>query len=311
MKIGLALGGGGARGIAHIGVLKVLEEEGIKVSVICGTSIGSIIAVKYANHPSWEKLWQDINYAIREKYLKELSSMFKEKVKKNPLEQLFEFIKIGKTYARLFTSTSIIGEKEYIEGLKVILKDEYNKNIEDLLLKTAVISLDIITGREVVITRGNILSSVAASSAIPGIFPPIQLRGMLLVDGGWVDVIPSSICYMLGADFVIGVNVSKDLESSEPIKNSMSIILRSDEIARFYLCEMRRDEMDVLIEPDVGDYYWNDFDKANEIFERGVMATKNLLRHIKTKMLFKKLNPLNKRKKNSIEKIKKIKPVVV
>ncbi|MGB9668254.1 MAG: patatin-like phospholipase family protein [Thermosulfidibacteraceae bacterium] len=311
MKIGLALGGGGARGIAHIGVLKVLEEEGIDISVICGTSIGSIIAVKYAYNPNWKALWDDIREVLKDEYLVKLSLLFKEKATRNPLKQILEFIRIGKTFARMFTSRGIVNLDDYKTGMGVILKDVKDKNIEDLNLKTAVTSVDIESGKEVIITRGKVLDAVCASSAIPGIFPPIEVKGRLLIDGGWIDVIPSTVCYLLGADFVIGVNVGKDIERGEKIRNSMDVILRADEIARFFLCEMRMDEMDFVIEPDIGCYYWNDFDKIEEIFEKGIIATKKVISRIKRKIWMKRMLLINRKKEQALKTLKKIDPVVI
>lgn len=309
MKIGLALGGGGARGIAHIGVLKVLEEEGIIPSTITGTSIGAIIAAKYSLTRSWKILWEELKEILDTKHIKRLSELFKEKVKKNPVDHLIEVIKLGKTYAKLFTTTSIVGEKEYLSGVENLIR--VSLDIDELPLKIGIVAMDLISAREVLITRGNLKKAIAASCAIPGIFPPIELEEMLLVDGGWIDLVPGLACYILGADFVIGVNVSKDIEVSNPIKNSIDVITRADEISRYYLSLLRKSEADVTIEPEVGNFYWNDFDRVDEIFKMGEEATRKLIPIIRKKVTMAKLNPFRNLKRKVMIKLNIINPVVI
>ncbi|MBU1049809.1 patatin-like phospholipase family protein [Candidatus Bipolaricaulota bacterium] len=178
-KIGLALGSGGARGSAHTGVLKVLEAEGIPISMVAGSSIGSLIGATLA-------------VGI-------------------PLEQI-EQEWLDTTAARVFRSflptlprSGLSSGNELKKYLKQLLGDA---RIEDLAMPYAAVACDIDTGEAVILKKGSLVSAVRASTAIPGIFQPVRLGDRLLVDGGLVNPVPIKVCRDLGADFVIAVDIT-------------------------------------------------------------------------------------------------------
>jgi predicted acylesterase/phospholipase RssA len=177
-KIGYALGGGSARGLAHIGVLKVLEEKGIYPDVVAGTSIGAIIGALYAGGH-----------------------------KPNEMEQLV----LGLNWKKLisladmtFPVSGLFQGKKVVSLLKSIIGD---LNFEQLQYAFSCVATNIINGEQVVLKEGSLVEAVRASISIPGIFTPVLISGAYLVDGGLVNTVPVSICREMGADFVIGINV--------------------------------------------------------------------------------------------------------
>jgi NTE family protein len=177
-KIGIALGGGGARGYFHIGVLSVLEEYNIHPHIIAGTSMGSIIGALYAGDLSAEEIKQ---------------------------------MAVGMDWRKLITLADIIVPLSgLIRGgrvtslLKSIVKA---RTFAQLKKNFACVATDLNTGEQVVLNDGSLIEAVRASCSIPAIFTPVKLKGRYLIDGGLVNVVPVSVCHDMGADFVIGVNV--------------------------------------------------------------------------------------------------------
>ncbi len=302
MKAALVLGGGGARGIAHIGVLKFLEEQGFVPDIICGTSIGAIIGGKYALVPSWKVVWEDLNKALESEAFERASSEFMDETdKKNPFQEFLNIISKGIAYSKALTTTSLVSEKAFTDALREFFPQ--NSLIEETRIPFAAVATDLLSGKEVVITRGPILKAVAASSAIPGIFPPVKWKGMLLSDGGWVDVLPAMAAYMLGADVIIGVWVGRNISVHDELNNAFDVVYRADDIARHYLNWLRKEECHVTVEPKVGNYLWNQFSAKDELFELGYQAAKESWRDIQK--LLNKPKLLRLFKDNTKENLKK------
>ncbi len=297
MKIALALGGGGARGLSHVGVLKVLEENGIIPDIICGTSIGAIIGGKYAHIPSWKTVWEDVLRAIEGEAFKRAGmELFEEEdEKKNPFHEFLKVIEKGILYSRAIASTSLVSYKAYIEAIKDFFGRDFF--IEETRMPFAAVATDLITGAEVILSRGSMVKAVAASSAIPGIFPPIEWNNFLLVDGGWTEVMPSTCARLMGADFVIGVWIGRDISEFLGVHNSFEVVSRADEITRHYLGVLRKQECDFIIEPDVGKFVWSDFDKKEEIFKKGEEAASESIERLKKIIKMKRLTTLFKKKR--------------
>lgn len=185
-RIGLALGGGAARGWAHVGVLQALEEAGLKVACVAGTSAGALVGAVYASG------------RLRE--FEDLSEQMDWK------KVLYFFSDISFARAGL-----VDGEKV----CKMIRKYTSGRNIEDLPLPFQAVAADIMTGEEVVLDRGEIIDAVRASIAFPGIFTPVKIQNRLLVDGGIVNPVPVRVVREMGADFVIAVDLNHDRMSPE------------------------------------------------------------------------------------------------
>lgn len=182
-KIGLALSGGGARGLSHIGVLKVLRRENIPINCIAGTSMGSIMAAFYAVGFSIEEM-EDI--ALRFSHVRELAKL----------------IDISPTRRGLLEGQRV---REYFRHLF-----ERDYKIQNLDLPIAINAVDLKSGDEVVMKSGSLLTAMFASFAVPGIFSPVEVNGKLLIDGGVLNNLPVDHAWNLGPDFVIGVDVEQD-----------------------------------------------------------------------------------------------------
>ena len=185
-RIGLALGGGAARGWAHVGVLQALEEAGLEVSCIAGTSAGALVGAVYASGRLRE--FEDLS-----------EHMDWKKV-------LYYFSDISFARAGL-----VDGEKV----CKMLRKYTTARNIEDLPRPYGAVTTDILTGEEVVLDRGEIIDAVRASIAFPGIFTPVKIGNRLLMDGGIVNPVPVNVVRDMGADFVIAVDLNHDRMSPE------------------------------------------------------------------------------------------------
>jgi len=289
LKVGLALGGGGARGLAHIGVLKVLERENIPIDLITGTSMGAIIGGVYA-------LKKDISAIekIAEKYSKisefNIDLSFGEKEKKDKpffLKKMSDFLKRGYIL-------NLELRRKYIndgEGVKKIIKDLVgDKAFTDTKIPFAAVAADLVKGEKVIIRKGKLFDALLASASIPGMFPPVILDKKILVDGGIVDVVPIEAAQSLGANFVIGVNVGQTIKKRVEFDNAVEIFFRSDSITSAELRKLQLSFADIIITPKVGRFHWSDFSKPEKCVREGEIAAQNIILELKKKL--KKAKPI-------------------
>jgi NTE family protein len=261
-KVGLALGGGAARGLAHIGVLEVLEKEGIPVDMIAGTSAGAAIGALYAqgkNASAIKTLALDLNW-------KRLASLVDLALPK----------------------TGFIQGKKMKEQLKSIIGGDIK--FSDLKIPFACVATDIKTGEEIVISQGSVLDGIRASISIPAIFTLAKQEGRYLVDGGLVNPIPVSVLKNQGADFIIAVNVTADAvnrtnwgkKAKEP--TIFNVIMQSIYISTHSLVKSSLDGADIVIEPDLADIPYGDFQRAKECIPRGALAAQGIIQEIKRQL---------------------------
>ena len=288
LKVALALGGGGARGLAHIGVLKVLERENIPIDIITGTSMGAIIGGVYA-------LKKDISAIekVAEKYSKisefNIDFSFNEKGEKDKsffLKKMSDFLKKGYIL-------NLELRRKYIndgEGVKKIIKELVDdKTFSDTKIPFATVAADLVKGEKVILNQGKLFDALLASSSIPGMFPPVILDKKILVDGGIVDVVPIGVAQSLGANFVIAVSVSQTIKKRTEFSNAVEIFFRSDSITSAELRKLQLSFADVLITPKVGRFHWSDFSKPEQCIREGEMATQDAISELKQKL--KKIQP--------------------
>ncbi len=259
-KIGLALSGGAARGLAHIGVLEVLRKEGIPIDMIAGTSAGAVAGAVYA----WN---QDI------------TRMKKEVLAVNWLK-IAPLIDLS-----LFKGGLIKGKK--IKGLLASYVGG-NTKFSDLKIPFACVASDIETGEEVVIDRGSVPDALRASISIPGIFAVVKHEGRYLVDGGLTTPVPVEVVKQMGADFIIAVNVTPDVSNRvRKIRKEPSIfhvIMQSIYITTYAMAQYNLEDADIVIEPDLSYIGTGDFQKARELISRGKQAARNAIPEIKRKL---------------------------
>lgn len=246
-KIGLALGGGGARGFAEIGVLRVLEQEKIPIDVVVGTSVGSLIGAIYAD--SGRVLDAEfIAIAINE-------------------EDIFDF----KAFS-FFSGGFVKGEK-----LESFINTRLrSKNIERMKIPYGAVAVDLRTGQSVLFDRGPVARAVHASCAIPGVFVPVEIGGRVFADGGVTDPIPVDFAINKGADVVIAVAIAPALPPIAP-KNPIEIAFHAVTIMSSEIGVLGVKNADVVIHPDVGNVAYDDFTQKKRLIEAGEKATRAAL----------------------------------
>lgn len=247
-RVGLALGGGFARGIAHIGVIRVLEANDIPIDVICGTSVGALVAATYASGtPLGEMERQGAETHFRDFGRWTISRM--GMASNERLEH----------YMHKFTTKHLFSE------MKVPL---------------AVVATDLISGHTVYFTEGEIGPALRASCAYPGLFLPVEYNGHILVDGFLTELVPSVAARKLGADVVIAVHLEPGLLDAAP-RNTIEIISRSFSILQSSAVQSWRAATDVLIEPNVHHILWDQFSKTPQLVAAGESAAHDAVPKIK------------------------------
>jgi NTE family protein len=255
-KIGLALSGGATRGAAHIGVLQVLEREGIRPSFVAGTSAGALVGAAYcAGIP-----------------LEEISRMFLKMSWPTLLKpSIFRPLS-------LFDTTPM---EEYIR------KNIGDCEFKDLQIPFSAIACDIVTGERVILNNGPLAPAARASAAIPGLFSPVEIDGRLLVDGGTVDNFPALQVKAMGADYVIGVDLSKSQDSGRRPTNPFDVLLDMINIMQARSAVADASECNCYIRPDVSKFSSWTFGDAEQIMAAGVAAADYVLPQLRKELLRK------------------------
>ncbi|MFH0948505.1 MAG: patatin-like phospholipase family protein [Elusimicrobiota bacterium] len=302
-KVGLALGGGGARGLAHIGVLRVLEKNGIKPDFVAGTSIGAIIGAMYCFGISTDEMEKKVTDFISTETYKELKF---DKMSSPESKNIFTdiFGQVGSLVANKIKESVFF----HLSGIKMAFleKKSLDKMIEfflpdvdfkDLKIPFACVAVDISEGKEVVFQKGPIWEAVSSSISIPGIMPPVKYEGNILVDGGTVQLVPVKVVKDMGCDIAIAVDVSTGLStvSEDELKSAFDIAHRASEIVISVLRQIQIKDADFLIKPNVQNIKWFEMRKFREcIFAGENEAMKNILQ-LKNKIITKKIKTFFKR----------------
>ena len=272
--VALALGGGGVRGLANIGVIRALHEGGIVADVIAGTSMGAIVGALYADSGNIDLTEQTIKRLLN-------SEEFLQKAHRIPgstdmergfLDKIYDTAIKGYFFYRFLFTESVVSAEAFFSELDRIIPE---KPFSELKIPFACMALDLVSGYPEILHSGQVRLAVKASSAVPGILPPVQVDGRMCVDGGWVESVPISAAKVLGARFVIGVDVSRDIspiEYREEMKNSMDILFRAGDITRSLMNTLRIRDADFVIHPSVGDAEWSDFENIGMYISSGYSA---------------------------------------
>jgi len=283
-KICLALGGGAARGLAHLGVLKVLEDAKVPIHMIAGTSLGAMMGGLYASKPDAAYWMERVEHFLHSYVSRKTRFEFIRKLEQpnNHNHGFFSdmafLIRKGYFWGVTATQSAFIAEKDYQDLIYPLIPDI---KLEQTQIPFACVATDIRNGKRVMYTAGSLRTAISASCALPGIFPPVEDNGMLLVDGGWVERVPVICAWDMGADIVIAVDVSSDIAPFED-KSGLDIVLRADAVTRIYLNEILVKDADVVIHPAVGGTHWADFSNAKEMFRQGETAALEKLLSIRT-----------------------------
>jgi NTE family protein len=281
-KVGLALGGGAARGLAHLGVLRALVRAGIPIDVIVGTSMGAIIGGAYAATRDIEELERKVRIRLDSEEFKKTKVKFLKESKQQRGGLLFSvanLVRKGIFYGVSSMRPSFLSAEAFATSFETILPEE---PIESLPIRFGAVALDIESGHEVVICSGDLHHAAKASSAIPGILPPVKLNGRTLIDGGWVDKIPVMPAFLLGADLVIAVDITAGLEGVPNLTRGVDIMVRADAIKDSTLVSHLRRLADLIVTPDVKSVHWADFGAYDRCIAAGDEAAQKAVPQIKS-----------------------------
>ena len=246
VRIGLALGGGGTRGIAHIGVLKAFEEKGIKFDFISGTSVGSIIGAMWASGKTASEMLE-IAKNIKVKDIR---------------------------HSKFFLPSKT-------DGIEKLLTDNLGDiNIEDLPIPFCAVAVDLVTGDEIVFSKGNLSKIVAGSCSVPGVFVPVEYNGMNLADGGLQNNIPSDVPRHFGCDYVIAVDVNatrgegtSSIKLIEVLKATIRIMSKSN-------CVKGYRNADIVVQPNMREFSSTKVDDIDQMYLEGYTAGKEAVEEI-------------------------------
>jgi len=318
-KIGLALGSGSARGLAHIGVIRAIQDAGIQIDCVAGTSFGAMIGAVYASG----KL-----DSLQDAYL------------------AMDWKKIAYFFDVVFPKSGIIDGNKVAEFLREYV---HSDRIEDLPLPFKAVATELDSGKEVVLESGDVINAVRASISVPGMFTPIRLNGQVLVDGGLVNPVPVNVVRAMGADIVIAVDVNHDIVAGkapkieikpdeednfiqtlarlggarypaamkrineglqsldtpalnhirawlaeEPLPNIFEVILSSINIMESQITRtrLRIDVPDLLIQPPLGSVRFLEFNRAEDIISIGYETTRQQIDQLPSNFFTTLHNPL-------------------
>jgi NTE family protein len=254
-QIGLALGGGAAKGIAHIGVLKAFEEENIKIDYLSGTSVGALIASYYA----FGKSVDEIMHVGRDLNIKRVIHFTLKK--------------------RGFFTTSAIRE--------MVLKDLGDVQIEDALTPLAICTTDITTGEQVIFQKGSLVDAICASVAVPGLYIPVEINGRMLVDGGITENVPISILEKMGAGITIGIDLNGVSKYPHP-QDFVQVMGNAFDIAIDLRTRDQLKDADICLSLDLSKYSrFDNTEYVDELLREGYVPMK---KKIKKLLWYKRTN---------------------
>ncbi|MHA4870799.1 patatin-like phospholipase family protein [Duganella sp. PWIR1] len=255
IKIGLALGGGAARGFAHIGVIKALEAQGIYPDIVVGTSAGSVVGALYAAGNTGFQLQK--------------------------LAMEMDEAQISDWAVPLFRKSTGVLKGEALQTY--VNKAVANQPMEKLKIPFGAVAADLKDGKPILFQRGNTGMAVRASSAVPGVFQPVTINGHTYVDGGLVAPVPVRFARDMGADFVIAVNISTQADVQATV-SSLDVIMQTFSIMGQRINEYELRDADVVITPPLGKMAGNDFNGRNQAVLAGEQAAAQVMAQIKQKL---------------------------
>jgi len=281
----LALGGGGARGIAHLGVVEVLRSLGIRIERIVGVSIGSLAGALCA-------LDEDIGHVqerlagllTSEAFQRQQSKMFATAPTSDEpgtsglfawWEQFSRFLGARRRMLDLLNRPSLLPSEFMLNIVTELLPDI---DLRDLRIPLTVVALDLCSGKQVKLTRGSLRSAVVASTAIPGVFPPVDIDGKQLVDIGIIDALPVSVAVDYGSDLTIAVDVGSDVVAAPPVQTAKDVFLRVSDVTERHVRQYTRGMSDLIIRPQVSGVPWYEFSRPEKLFESGRHAAREALK---------------------------------
>lgn len=295
LNVGLVLSGGGAKGLAHIGALKIIEEAGVKIDYIGGTSMGAIIGALYASGYSASELDSifrktDLNILIQDNLPRSAKTFYeKEDSERYALTLPFDKFKISVPPA--YSG----GQNIYNELVRLLYHVKDVKDFNKLPIPFVCIATNAETGEEVVLNKGYLPEAIMASGTLPSLFEPASLDGKILIDGGVVNNYPLEKVYEMGADVVIGVDVQHGLSNREALSSATEILLQINKFQSVAAMEDKARKTDIYINPEMDDYTVLDFDQRNAIIRLGEEAARKKITELSSLSAYQSGNKVERK----------------
>ncbi|MBU1275065.1 MAG: patatin-like phospholipase family protein [Proteobacteria bacterium] len=272
----LALGGGGARGFAHVGIFQVLQARGLPVKGVVGTSAGALAGAGFAlGYTSDQMRQRVIEFAHSP-----LASHPRLKAMRGGgaeaclglTDRVTRLFCQGLLVKSFLLDDSLLGTDFFHEMVSFFLPPV---RLEDALIPFAAVATDVKTGQMVVLDRGDLRRAVHASCAVPGVVAPVEINGRYLMDGGATCLVPTPVARGLASGPVLAVNVDRDIGAKNLPGQSLEYYMRATEIQGYHLAQMLCDLADMVLRPALGDVHWADFSRAAWIMDQGAKAAED------------------------------------
>jgi NTE family protein len=299
----LVLGGGGARGFAHIGVLKALERFDFIPSLIVGTSMGAVVGGMYSQLRNAEAVEKKIKIFLQGEFFKRIGlEQFVDTDSKSAHSVWERFA--AHLRQRFFFSKSVFGTGTFaqttlLQSLNMLLEEG---DIRNLSLRFAAVASDLANGEEHVFTSGSILTTVAASAAVPGVVAPFATDSCLFIDGTVTSTVPVPAASSLSKDPIIAVDVRRSLGSFENYRHGYEIVIRASEVTTRKLNDIHLQQADIVLKPDVGRINWNEFHRIDQCIRAGEQIVEENIQRLTDKLIKRTFHFFTRQRKHSLVK---------
>lgn len=278
-KLAIALGGGGARGLAHIGFLRVIEKEKIPIARISGCSMGAMVGGGYALYQNADAVEELAYHFIEQPVFEGFNFDDFAAIDKNAKDLKSKAISVmGRIKVGLSLFKTLANPSIYENGLVEKAYHNYPDHlIEKLPIHFYAIASDLFSGEEVLLKKGSLRLAVRASSSIPGYLPPVKWGKYLLVDGGVSNLVPTQYFKKDENELIIGVDVSQSIKDKVDLSSGLDIMQRAENIRNYHLTKLKVSNADKVVACRLGNISWADFKEAGNIINAGERAARRLL----------------------------------
>lgn len=295
-KVGLVLSGGGAKGLAHIGALKVIEEAGVKVDYIGGTSMGAIVGALYASGYSAQELdsiFRVTDFAsLIQDNVPRGAKTFYEKENSERYALTLPFTNFKVTFPQAISG----GQNIYNELVRLLFHVKDIQDFKKLPIPFLCMATNVETGEQVLLDQGYLPEAIVASGTFPSLFEPSEIDGDILIDGGVVNNYPIDRVKAMGADIIIGVDVQHDLATRESLSSATEILLQINNYRTVNDMKKKSEETDIYIRPAIDEFSVIDFGRSKEIVESGEAAAKEKITELRAIASVQKNTPKHRKR---------------
>ncbi len=283
-RTALALGGGGARGVAHLGVIEGLLEAGFNIERIVGVSIGSLVGSLYAFDPDIHRVQeQALAYLLSPEFQRHQQTLCGAHPSTGPettggiftwYDRMKDFLHANVLCQRIIRHPSLLPGVVLQEVVEHLLPDA---DIADATIPLSIVAVDLLSGKKVILEKGPVRDAVRASSSLPGIFPPVELDGMLLCDIGLFNLIPTTTTRSYGTNCLVAVDVSSQLKKLSGCETAVDVLMRMNDVGESLFRKHVSAAADLIIRPDVSGVEWFDFSSSRQLLELGRTAARRAM----------------------------------